>query len=199
MHMMVTCLVLAVVISVTKEGVKFSTRGDIGTANIVCRQNTTVDKVMLFKLKNLPFLGWPLPNFIMTWVVMGIRCRCFLFWLVCVFWVIAAGGSNSDRDEWAGFINICTEIHELLHKSNPIIKHCYNQLILRVACCGWVQDCRDGLYQVLLGTQDRRGWGWDQAPSLIPQHFQQILHSYFYSSFPQDGHFLNFMLRGCCL
>ena len=36
---------LAVVISVTKEGVKFSTRGDIGTANIVCRQNTTVDKV----------------------------------------------------------------------------------------------------------------------------------------------------------
>lgn len=41
------CLfVLAVVISVTKEGVKFSTRGDIGTANIVCRQNTTVDKVI---------------------------------------------------------------------------------------------------------------------------------------------------------
>lgn len=39
--------VLAVVISVTKEGVKFSTRGDIGTANIVCRQNTTVDKVLL--------------------------------------------------------------------------------------------------------------------------------------------------------
>lgn len=36
---------LAVVISVTKEGVKFSTRGDIGTANIVCRQNTSVDKV----------------------------------------------------------------------------------------------------------------------------------------------------------
>ncbi|XP_072994626.1 proliferating cell nuclear antigen-like [Typha latifolia] len=33
-----------VVISVTKEGVKFSTRGDIGSANIVCRQNVTVDK-----------------------------------------------------------------------------------------------------------------------------------------------------------
>ncbi|KAJ1410862.1 Proliferating cell nuclear antigen, PCNA [Sesbania bispinosa] len=33
-----------VTIAVTKEGVKFSTRGDIGTANIVCRQNTTVDK-----------------------------------------------------------------------------------------------------------------------------------------------------------
>lgn len=33
-----------VVISVTKEGVKFSTRGDIGSANIVCRQNTSVDK-----------------------------------------------------------------------------------------------------------------------------------------------------------
>lgn len=37
--------VVAVVISVTKEGVKFSSRGDIGTANIVLRQNTTVDKV----------------------------------------------------------------------------------------------------------------------------------------------------------
>lgn len=37
--------VVVVVISVTKEGVKFSTRGDIGTANIVCRQNTSVDKV----------------------------------------------------------------------------------------------------------------------------------------------------------
>ncbi|XP_042463617.1 proliferating cell nuclear antigen-like isoform X2 [Zingiber officinale] len=33
-----------IVISVTKEGVKFSTTGDIGSANIVCRQNTTVDK-----------------------------------------------------------------------------------------------------------------------------------------------------------
>lgn len=38
---------LLVVISVTKEGVKFSTKGDIGTANIVCRQNTSVDKVRL--------------------------------------------------------------------------------------------------------------------------------------------------------
>ena len=41
---------LAVVISVTKEGVKFSTRGDIGTANIVCRHNTSVDKVLIFFL-----------------------------------------------------------------------------------------------------------------------------------------------------
>ena len=50
---------LVVVISVTKEGVKFSTRGDIGTANIVCRQNTTVDKVMficpLFLLHHLKY------------------------------------------------------------------------------------------------------------------------------------------------
>ncbi|KAG6416378.1 hypothetical protein SASPL_123807 [Salvia splendens] len=33
-----------VAISVTKEGVKFSSTGDIGTANILCRQNTTIDK-----------------------------------------------------------------------------------------------------------------------------------------------------------
>ena len=35
-------VLFSVVISVTKEGVKFSTTGDIGTANIVLRQNTTV-------------------------------------------------------------------------------------------------------------------------------------------------------------
>ncbi|KAI8552944.1 hypothetical protein RHMOL_Rhmol06G0307300 [Rhododendron molle] len=33
-----------VVISVTNEGVRFSTRGDMGTPNVVCRQNTMVDK-----------------------------------------------------------------------------------------------------------------------------------------------------------
>jgi len=41
----VSFMCVAVVISVTKEGVKFSTGGDIGSANIVCRQNTSVDKV----------------------------------------------------------------------------------------------------------------------------------------------------------
>ena len=34
----------AVSISVSKDGVKFSTTGDIGAANITCRQNTSVDK-----------------------------------------------------------------------------------------------------------------------------------------------------------
>ncbi|GBG70728.1 hypothetical protein CBR_g8027 [Chara braunii] len=32
-------------ISVTKDGIKFSTAGDIGNANVTCRQNKTVDKV----------------------------------------------------------------------------------------------------------------------------------------------------------
>ena len=32
-----------VVISVTKDGVKFSTSGDIGSANVTVRQNTSVD------------------------------------------------------------------------------------------------------------------------------------------------------------
>jgi proliferating cell nuclear antigen len=51
-----TCIAgrCAVIISVTKEGVKFSTAGDIGTANIVCRQNKTVDKVYL--LMSLPLV-----------------------------------------------------------------------------------------------------------------------------------------------
>lgn len=57
-----------VVISVTKEGVKFSTKGDIGSANIVCRQNTSVDKVSqilfyslfppLFELSKLFFVSF---------------------------------------------------------------------------------------------------------------------------------------------
>lgn len=33
-----------VVIGVTKDGIKFSTTGDIGSANVTCRQNTSVDK-----------------------------------------------------------------------------------------------------------------------------------------------------------
>lgn len=36
---------LAVQISATKDGVKFSTSGDVGTANITVRQNNTADKV----------------------------------------------------------------------------------------------------------------------------------------------------------
>ena len=31
-------------VSVTKDGVKFSTTGDIGSANITCRQNMSMDK-----------------------------------------------------------------------------------------------------------------------------------------------------------
>jgi hypothetical protein len=34
-----------VVISATKDGVKFTTAGDVGTGNITVRQNTTADKV----------------------------------------------------------------------------------------------------------------------------------------------------------
>ena len=37
-----------IVISMTKEGVKFSSKGDIGSANIVCRQNSSFDKVITF-------------------------------------------------------------------------------------------------------------------------------------------------------
>jgi len=33
-----------VIIAVSKEGVKFSTSGDIGSANITCRQNTSAEK-----------------------------------------------------------------------------------------------------------------------------------------------------------
>lgn len=35
----------AVEISVTKDGIKFGTAGDIGSASVICRQNTSVDRV----------------------------------------------------------------------------------------------------------------------------------------------------------
>jgi proliferating cell nuclear antigen len=35
----------AVIISATKDGVKFTTSGDVGTANITVRQNSTAEKV----------------------------------------------------------------------------------------------------------------------------------------------------------
>lgn len=38
------CLI-AVEMSVTKDGIKFSTTGDIGNASVICRQNTAIDKV----------------------------------------------------------------------------------------------------------------------------------------------------------
>ena len=53
--------ICAVVISATKEGVKFSTKGDIGSANIVCRQNTSVDKVLV--LNELGYFGSPSYSF----------------------------------------------------------------------------------------------------------------------------------------
>jgi hypothetical protein len=43
-----------VVVSVTKDGVKFSTTGDIGSANITCRQNTSMDKARRCALCVLP-------------------------------------------------------------------------------------------------------------------------------------------------
>jgi hypothetical protein len=42
-------LLPAVQISATKDGVKFSTSGDVGTANITVRQNNTADKVRKHK------------------------------------------------------------------------------------------------------------------------------------------------------
>jgi hypothetical protein len=43
-----------VVISVTKEGVKFTTSGDIGSANVVCRQNNNVDNKVGLEVHLIP-------------------------------------------------------------------------------------------------------------------------------------------------
>ncbi|KAL0703527.1 hypothetical protein Bca4012_069952 [Brassica carinata] len=49
-----------VVISVTKEGVKFSTAGDIGTANIVLRQNTTPEDAIVIEMNEPVSLSFAL-------------------------------------------------------------------------------------------------------------------------------------------
>lgn len=43
---MCCAFIVAVVISITKEGVKFSVSGAIGNANIICRHNISVVKVI---------------------------------------------------------------------------------------------------------------------------------------------------------
>ncbi|XLR19487.1 hypothetical protein S83_047399, partial [Arachis hypogaea] len=35
---------ICIVISIIREGVKFSTKGDVGTTNIVCRHNSSMEK-----------------------------------------------------------------------------------------------------------------------------------------------------------
>ena len=45
-----------VIISVTKDGIKFSTSGDIGSANVTCRQSNAVDKQVGTAGKLLPSL-----------------------------------------------------------------------------------------------------------------------------------------------
>ena len=137
----------AVVISVTKEGVKFSTRGDIGTANIVCRQNTTVDKVQALWYEKLL---WAIENYRYLFTFLLSDCNV----------VFAAWRSHCHRDEWACVIDLCTKIHELFHQGNTTVKHRHHQFVFRAPCCGWIQDCWNGLHQVLLGSKDWRGWEW---------------------------------------
>lgn len=45
----VLCFLGIVMITVTKEGIRFSTTGDIGAANITCKHNVATEKVFLHR------------------------------------------------------------------------------------------------------------------------------------------------------
>lgn len=109
---------LAVVISATKEGVKFSTKGDIGSANVVCRQNTSVDKVIIEFLK-----GWE-----------AFSSVTFAYFLVLNF-VHVARRSNCYPDSTAGILDICTPLHEFFYEGDATFKHCHNQHVEWTASC----------------------------------------------------------------
>lgn len=144
---------MAVVISVTKEGVKFSTRGDIGNANIVCRQNTTVDKVFILSTLYTHTHTLSL-SVCVIWNNTLLTCaKC------CCLMMRTARGSHHHRDARASVINLCSEIHELFHQSHSAVKHCDHQPFFWATSGCRVQGGRHGLYQVLLGTQDWRWWG----------------------------------------
>ena len=100
----------------------------IGIANIVLKQNTTVDKVCPLGL-----------SYFFLYNVMHVSNICNMINLMVLL----------------------IEVDEFIYEGYSIIKYSDNQLVLRTACCGRVQTSWDGLYQVLLGTQNWSGWEWD--------------------------------------
>jgi len=119
-------------------------------------------------------------NNIISWICLKAGCN------------FTARRCNSHWDEWASVDDICTEVHELLHQGNPTVKHSYNQHVSRPACCGWVQDCWNGLCQILPGSQDGRGWAWTRSLTII--HFLHLNHFCKFGNRFQDAyHFLQWL------
>lgn len=63
--------------SVTKDGIRFATVGDIGNASVICRQNTAVDRVWTMKMHCwfvdlLREHGWSFPE---------LSCLVILCWM----------------------------------------------------------------------------------------------------------------------
>ena len=86
----------AVCITVTKDGVKFSTAGDIGSANITCRQNSSADKVRVCGQQ---------PGRV-SWFL---TCSC------------AAGGQHHHRPPRVGVPHLCAALpQQLLQGASPV-------------------------------------------------------------------------------
>lgn len=97
--------------------------------------------------------------------------KLVLFWLkwLCDYCFIflklslTARTSYHHRVERASILDFCSAIHELIYQSNPSVGNCHHQPFFWAASGCWIQDCWHGLCPVLLGTQDWRWWGGNEA------------------------------------
>jgi Proliferating cell nuclear antigen, C-terminal domain len=129
-----------VVIGVTKDGIKFSTSGDIGSANVTCRQNTSVDKqVVLSSQACTSSRMWSctlgcgqLLQAAQATVasrqqrhVMLQRSPAIAHMLCLLTYTFhtSAGGGDGDRPERAGDVDLCAAVPQQLCQGDAAVQH----------------------------------------------------------------------------
>lgn len=126
----------AVAISVTKDGIKFSTNGDIGSANVTIRQNNGVDVKVCSQHIML--------------LLITCRRRDMTASSGC-----AGGGADNHRAARACVPHIRPSIPQLVHQSDPPVIDCVLEPFQGPSHRRRLPYSRHGIYQVLLSTQDR--------------------------------------------
>ena len=109
----------AVELSVTKEGIKFSTSGDIGSANVICRQTSHVDKKarLAAVASSWQLLPWVCPSCSFAGGLEGQECWVPISVQPPLF-PCGAGGADADRHERAGGADLCAALPHQLHQGN---------------------------------------------------------------------------------
>ncbi|KAL8236723.1 hypothetical protein R6Q59_017804 [Mikania micrantha] len=101
----------AVVIYVTK-GVKFSTRGDIGTANVACRQYTTDYSDKVYALRYLFEMG--------------------------NFSDFTKSNDPRKNEQVSLTFALRFKMRELINKAGSVIEHIHSSFVIRASCGGEV-------------------------------------------------------------